>query len=190
MTEETNKILTEKAIIEDIRRAPETAVPEGLTQQVMSRLEPRRATLWTRVRVWMMRPHAIKVRPLEAIPALTIAMALLILTVVKMDGPVPENHIQLSTVRFVLNDAARQASSVAVIGSFNGWSAERSVMWYSPADEAWVLEAELPQGDHEYLFLVNGEKLVPDPGAPLSMDDGFGNRNSIVFVNVEREHVL
>jgi len=63
-------------------------------------------------------------------------------------------------------------------------------MWYSVEAGAWMLEAELPPGDHEYLFLVNGERLVPDPLAPLTRDDGFGNRNSIMFVVGENEQAL
>lgn len=190
MTEDQKKTYTEDVIIQGIQTAPEKSVPDGFAERVMAGLEPRRPSAWTRLRLWLVRPRVMTFRPMTVIPAATLAVALLALAVIRMDGPAPDEGPRLASVRFVLHDAGMQARNVSVIGSFNNWRAERSVMWYDKAEGSWVLEAKLPPGDHEYLFLVNGKQLVPDPGAPMTRDDGFGNKNSILFVNGDDAQVL
>lgn len=190
MTNEQKKIRHEDLIIQSIQSAPEADPPADLSMRIMSGLKPRKPSLWTRVRLWLVRPQVLTVRPLQVIPAATLAVALLALAFFSVEAPVQNTAPGLATVRFILHDTSMEASNVSVVGSFNNWRADRSVMWYSPEARAWVLEAQLPPGDHEYLFLVNGERLVPDPSAPMTSDDGFGNRNSIMFVNVENEQAL
>src|SRR6266480_2982560 len=43
----------------------------------------------------------------------------------------------------------------------------------------WPATLTLPAGQHQYAFVVDGERWVPDPGAP-AVDDGFGRRNSVL----------
>ena len=33
---------------------------------------------------------------------------------------------------------------------------------------------------YTYSFVIDGERWVPDPGAPETVDDGFGGVNSIL----------
>ncbi|EGB14665.1 glycoside hydrolase family 13 domain protein [Pseudodesulfovibrio mercurii] len=190
MTKKQFDTRMEDVIIHAVQTAHEADPPADLTNRIMARLHPKRPTLWTRLRLWFLRPRVLTVRPITAIPAMTLAVALLALAFVTTQKPVENVGPRLATVRFILHDADMHARKVSVIGSFNNWRAERSVMWYSSDAQAWVLEAQLPPGDHEYLFLVNGNQLVPDPNAPMTSDDGFGNRNSIVFVNGEHEQTL
>jgi len=190
MTEEKRKIIEEDVIIRDIKFAREEDVPEGFAASVMAAIEPRKISAWTRLRLWLVRPQVMTFKPLQVIPAMTLVVALAVLAVFKMDGPVQDDAIRLSTVRFIMNDSSMQATTVSVIGSFNEWKADRSVMWYNEDEKAWILEAQLPPGDHAYLFLVDGEQLVPDPQAHMTRDDGFGNKNSILFVNGDNEQAL
>jgi hypothetical protein len=190
MTEKQNKTRLEDLIIHAVQTGPEAEPPEDLADRVMERLRPRKPSLWTRARLWFLRPRVVTVRPITAIPAVTLAAALLVLVLTATREPPADSVPRLATVRFILHDADMHARKVSVIGSFNNWREERSVMWYSRDAQAWILEAQLPPGDHEYLFLVDGKQLVPDPNAPMTSDDGFGNRNSIVFVNGEHEQTL
>lgn len=190
MTDETKRMLLEETIVDGIKYSPEIEPPLGFSKRVMEGLEPYKPSLMERVRIWFMRPRTLTVRPMQAIPAVVCAIALFALAIIKVDTPADEAAIRLSTVRFVMHDADRMARKVAVIGSFNNWRAERSLMWYSEKAGAWVLEAQLPPGDHEYMFLVNGKDFVPDPLAEMVRDDGFGNKNSIVFVSGDNEQAL
>src|SRR5205807_2349217 len=47
----------------------------------------------------------------------------------------------------------------------------------------------LPQGHHQYAFVVDGEQWVADPAAP-GVDDGFGRRNSMVAVTARGARIL
>jgi len=189
MTDDKKTWLFDEIIADGIRDIPEINTPDGFSTRVMANLEPKRPSSWSRFLLWLIRPQALTFRPLQVVPVMVGIIALLVLSFVKIDKPISQDGIQLSTVRFILNDTNMNARNVSVIGSFNNWKAERSVMWYNQDSKAWILEAQLPPGDHEYLFLVNGEELVPDPQAQMSRDDGFGNKNSIMFVN-DNEQML
>lgn len=81
-------------------------------------------------------------------------------------------------VTFRYDDAG--ASSVAVIGSFNGWSPENQRM--QKHDGSWEITLSLTPGRYAYRFLINARKQVLDPSTPLTEPDGFGGRNSVLIV--------
>lgn len=186
---ETDRLL-DAAIKESIRSMPDQAMPEGFSARVMGGLAPKKPSILTRLKLWLNDPFSMTFTPLQVAPVVTCALALLVLGIVQMNDSVPREEPQLSTVRFMLSDDDMSARTVSVIGSFNSWHAERSVMWYNKDEGKWILEAVLPPGDHEYVFLVDGKKLVPDPQAALTRDDGFGNKNSILFVSGAHEQAL
>lgn len=190
MSGDEQRLLDEK-IQRSIRSMKQEATPPGFTASVMSGLEPKRPGIWTRLKLWLTGPKSLTFTPIQAMP---IAACAVLLIVFGLNMYLPEsgsnNELRLSTVRFVLNDSARTARTVSVIGSFNDWQEEKSTMRYDSESGAWVLEASLPPGDHEYVFLVDGEKVVTDPAAAMTRDDGFGNKNSILFVNGDHEQKL
>ena len=51
-------------------------------------------------------------------------------------------------------------------------------------DGIWHGAVVLPAGPHEYMFVVDGERWVPDPLAGRYVDDGFGagRENSLLIV--------
>jgi hypothetical protein len=189
MTDDHEKRLLDETIISGIRSMPEVAPPDGFSARVMSNLAPKRPSVWIRFRLWLTEPRFVTFTPMRLIPVLAVAMVLLTMGFFAMDGTSPSG-VKLSTVRFVLNDAGMNARSVAVIGSFNGWGAEDAAMRFDETTGAWILEARLPSGDHEYMFLVDGQRLMADPQAQMTRDDGFGNMNSIIFVNGPHEQAL
>lgn len=88
------------------------------------------------------------------------------------DGRVP--------VRFVyLSEGTR---TVQLVGDFDDWG--RRELLLTPTGVAGVFEAtvRLPPGKHEYMFVVDGDRWVPDPNARLSRSDGFGQTNSVIRV--------
>ena len=40
----------------------------------------------------------------------------------------------------------------------------------------------LRPGSHKYMFIVDGERWVTDPGAERYVDDGFGMQNAVITV--------
>jgi 1,4-alpha-glucan branching enzyme len=81
------------------------------------------------------------------------------------------------TVRFVL--FAPDAKQVGVAGTFNQWDAAATPLVRTGSAGLWTATLNLPAGQHQYAFVVDGARWVPDPGAP-AVDDGFGRRNSVL----------
>ena len=90
-------------------------------------------------------------------------------------------------VRFVLY--APTARRVAVAGTFNQWDQNASPLARVGAGGVWTITLALPQGHHQYAFVVDGARWVPDPAAP-GVDDGFGRRNSMVAVTARGARIL
>ncbi len=190
MIDENNTPSLDQRIMEGVRSMPDQAVPDGFAARVMADLAPKRPSFRTRLRLWLTEPRSVTFTPARVIPAVALALAILFVGLWSVDGPTGGGAAPSSSVRFVLNDAGHEARTVAVIGSFNDWQPSASAMRYDSATGTWVLETRLPQGDHEYVFLVDGQRVVPDPHAPITRDDGFGNTNSIVFVDGSHEQML
>ena len=76
------------------------------------------------------------------------------------------------------------ARSVEVVGSFNDWSRGTLHLNDDNGDGIWHAKAVLPAGQHEYMFVVDGERWVSDPLAGRYVDDGFGagQQNSVLIV--------
>ena len=90
----------------------------------------------------------------------------------------------LQQVRFVLdaslNKQFQQASSIAVVGDFNGWDPASNKMRYDNNQGTWVLDLRLKSGVYDYMYVINDKIWIPDPQAEKVRDDGFGGKNSIL----------
>jgi hypothetical protein len=102
------------------------------------------------------------------------ALALAAVLVVWLARP---SHSAAVTVRFVL--VAPSAHQVSLAGTFNQWDAHATPLVRSGPDGTWTATLKLPAGQHQYAFVVDGVRWIPDPAAP-AVDDGFGRRNSVL----------
>jgi len=87
------------------------------------------------------------------------------------------------TVTFVF--VAHDASKVSLVGDFNQWNSDATPMERIANSNAWKVSLPLSAGRHVYSFYAvgaDGERWLTDPSAPATPDDGFGRRNSVVFV--------
>ncbi len=76
---------------------------------------------------------------------------------------------------------APSAKSVAIAGSFNRWDPGHDRLAGPDRNGIWTILLPLSQGRYEYRFVINNSEWVLDPSAP-SVDDGLGEKNSIVIV--------
>ncbi len=74
------------------------------------------------------------------------------------------------------------ATSVSVAGSFNEWNTGLHPLADENGDGTWSGTLDLPPGEHQYKFVVNGDQWIADESAPKMVDDGFGGKNSVVVV--------
>lgn len=142
---------------------------------VMARIReaPASRSWWS----WLVAPHAVRVRPL--VLALAAAAVLMVVwRVGSREAPV-QGTVGTVLVRFQL--AAPAAHDVTLAGSFNGWSTGIPLR-KSAVSGLWVVTLPLPVGEHQYLFHVDGNQWIPDPGAHAQVDDGFGRTNSVLVV--------
>ena len=72
------------------------------------------------------------------------------------------------------------ASSIAVVGDFNGWSGTMHPMTRS--GDVWRSVVALPPGDYVFVYLVDGTEWVTPPNATALVPDGFGGLNGKVTV--------
>lgn len=87
------------------------------------------------------------------------------------------------TIQVVFSIQVEDAREVALIGSFNNWQGGEYRLRPGEGQGVWSISVPLEQGRHEYAFLLNGNRIMPDPGALLYKDDGFGNLNSVIVVD-------
>jgi AMP-activated protein kinase-like protein len=90
-------------------------------------------------------------------------------------------------VRFVLS--APHAQHVALAGTFNRWDPNATPLVRVGEEGTWTVTVPLTAGQHQYAFVVDGQRWVPDPAAP-KVDDGFGRKNSVVSVSATQGRVL
>lgn len=80
--------------------------------------------------------------------------------------------------RFVYTDD--DANSVAVAGDFSQWEPIPLSPHSVNGKTVWAGVVPVPRGEHEYQFVINGEKWVTDPLAPVQEKDGFGAKNAVL----------
>jgi AMP-activated protein kinase-like protein len=151
--------------------SPET---EPLDARVLASL---RRPMGLRVRQWLARPRMISVR---LRPAWGLAAAAVLAVVILARTGGPQGSPGAGVVEFVAPFPG--ARSVAVAGSFNDWVPERLRLSDGDHDGVWRGTAVVPTGAHEYMFVVDGERWIPDPLAARYVEDGYGRQNTLLLV--------
>lgn len=174
-----------------VDRAPAT-LSEALDQRVMAEVRRRAAAPGHRAWQWLTQPRDVQVRfrirpwTIGALAA-AAAVALLLARPAARSGPMATGARDSVWVKFVLY--APEAQQVAVAGTFNGWDPRAAPLVRTGTAGVWTTTLALPVGQHQYTFVVDGERWVADPAAP-SVGDGFGRRNSVIAVSQQGARVL
>ncbi|MBW3572254.1 MAG: glycogen-binding domain-containing protein [Gemmatimonadetes bacterium] len=135
---------------------------------------------------WLWTPRSLVLRPAAAlVPAFALVLAI---AVGGVPGAAPEAGGLAAVaapaiyVQFRLD--APGAETVAVAGSFTGWRPEHEMREAAPG--VWTVRVPLDPGIHDYVFIVDGRRWVPDPAGHL-VDDGFGGANSRLYLTAPRQ---
>jgi glycosidase len=86
---------------------------------------------------------------------------------------------------FTWDPGAEAPQTVHVAGSFNDWAptiaAGGWAMTWDAERLVWWTKHELPNGNHQYKFVINeGERWIADPANPEQIDDTVGGFNSVL----------
>ena len=186
--------LSPEALSPELRRVVEWVVTTAAVLAAplpLASLEPRvmaliRRPVPSRARRllrWLATPRSItfRVRPVWSL-ALAAVVALLTLFPIGREGPDIGEHEGIA--QFVGRFPGAQ--SVHVVGSFNDWRPGSIALEDVDQDGVWRATVVLPTGAYEYMFVVDGERWVPDHLAERLVADEFGRENSIVIVRPAR----
>jgi len=187
----------------------ESRVPVGFTDNVMQAIEAReqqkeQESLTERLRAWFRRlwePRQIYWRPAYAFVVILLAtVALAYPMMMQWEGElqsskqadstarITDSIQQVSTttgnsevmLRFVYVD--EDAQSVAVAGDFNNWEPTKLTRQKVNNKIIWTGLIPMSRGEHHYMFVKDGDKWVTDPLAPVQRNDGFGNKNAVIYI--------
>jgi 1,4-alpha-glucan branching enzyme len=84
-------------------------------------------------------------------------------------------------VQFVL--VAPDAKRVSVVGDFNDWNPATTPL--EPAGGVWSHEELLSAGRHDYAFVIDGTRWIPDPAAPRGPADELGGGYSVLVAGAK-----
>lgn len=153
-----------------------TSAPEGFADGVMDALpnfkKAKRRRWWPAKGLWIA-------------PALVGAAVSLLILFVSGRFQTAEVQGQVG-LHFELH--APGADTVELLGTFNNWKTGDIVLNGPDASGHWTATVELPEGRHEYIFLVDGERWVADPNGTTHRPDGFGRVNTVINY-YEDDHV-
>ena len=165
----------------DERPAPDLTASVMRTIQNSDLRASRRPSFLGRAtrRVWTTREISFRFRPayvIVAVAAVTVAAILIPVSKPRSASAPTQGRSQggqTLLVQFRLQ--ATEASTVQLAGSFTNWQPQYELHQSAPG--IWTVTLPLPLGVHDYAFVIDGQRWVPDPYAQ-AVDDGFGGTNS------------
>ena len=168
-----------------IKEMPDLEPPSRLLSSVMEALQPKGSPWWRRMYLWAQTPKTIRLTPLKLAPVAAVLIVVILLSSLLFLRQKEAPYLQGSGERripVVFSLSLSGVQSVSVVGSFNAWKPQGYEMQLDRELKRWVLAVSLPEGRHEYVFLVNGQKMILDPEALIHQEDGFGNQNSVLVL--------
>ena len=80
--------------------------------------------------------------------------------------------------------SVKPAKRVNLAGEFNGWNTQSTSM--SCGDDAvWRITVQMPAGEQQYKFVVDGDQWQPDPRNDQVISDGQGGNNSVLRLGAQ-----
>jgi len=122
-------------------------------------------TIWKKIRHLVIQPKSLVTASLAA------AVAVLILV---LSSP----QVTLQPNRFVIYRP--DVTRAEITGSFTDW--QRVPMQAVGSSGYWEIVLALPEGEHRFSYILNGQDNYPDPTILTREQDDFGGQNSVIFV--------
>ena len=180
------------------------SVPDNFSDDVMSKIEEleqelETETTWTEflfqhINTWFT-PREYTVRPALAfaLPAILLVAfgGLFLVDTQQSDAGseitngtefISDNHSTSEEVwiRFIYIDEG--ADQIAVAGDFSDWNPVDMTSQEMNGKKVWTGLVSVERGEHHYMFVKDGEEWISDPLAEVQRDDGFGNKNAVIYL--------
>ncbi|MFO7798149.1 hypothetical protein [Rhodohalobacter sp.] len=174
------------------------SVSENFSSKVMNRIQNENSEKQEPAEIGMhlLKPRNVTIRPLYVAAAAILMMfsfGYLLLDeqgqeATNMASNVNEDQsVQLVSeresevwIRFVYFD--EEAETMAVAGDFSDWDPVDLTKDIVDEKTVWTGMIPVVRGEHHYMFVKNGDEWVTDPLADVKRDDGFGNKNAVLYL--------
>ncbi len=83
-------------------------------------------------------------------------------------------------IRFVYID--EEADNISVAGDFSEWEPISLDLQIVDGKQVWSGLVPVTRGEHRYMFVRDGVEWLTDPLADVQRDDGFGNKNAVLYL--------
>jgi len=80
---------------------------------------------------------------------------------------------------FTFADSKQSLKSVKIKGTFNNWNASSLSLKFEKGN--WIGEADIEDGTHQYVYVINDKTEIRDPNNKDSISNGMGGFNSIIY---------
>jgi hypothetical protein len=167
-------------LLEGVRPPP---LSPSFTEEVLASLPERKSPLWRTVWGTLWAPRAFRWNLASALAlSLVLVVTPLVWRALLGGRPIPmEPRAAVTVIRFTLH--APGAERVSLVGDFNGWRSDEIFLSDTTGHGDFSGALPLKPGRYAYMFVVDGNRWVTDPGADGHRDDGFGNQNAVVTIN-------
>ncbi len=185
----------------------EQLVPEGFTDNVMHRIEQQegeleakgfaeKLTSWYK-QLWI--PKQFQWRPVYAFAAAILVFISFtyplflandwqqtqqadMVSSQKPGGSVQQVSSTGDQVMLRFVYIGNDAESVAVAGDFSDWEPIEMTRQTVNGEDVWTGLVSMNRGEHRYMFVKNDSQWITDPLATVQRDDGFGNKNAVIYL--------
>jgi len=172
-----------KEIITSLNSLSPQPAPRTFTQNIMAKISQKEIQIQTswidRIKKQISIPR-LSFRLVGAAAAATLIVFFAFTFVFNTPDTSP---ICSAEVQFSLKINDGKAHTVAIAGDFNDWNPQANILEDPEGDGIWIGTLKLEPGRYEYMFVLDGEKWLPDPNALRYVKDGFGNKNAILEIN-------
>ncbi|MCK4906109.1 MAG: isoamylase early set domain-containing protein [Spirochaetes bacterium] len=126
---------------------------------------------------WFQFPIRQRLAGITAVFILLFAGVFLIRMSSGTDAPFPEGSRLVS-----FKTSYPGAKTVCLVGDFNSWKKNSDCL--KKVNGHWVIKKVLKAGQlYKYAFVINNKRILHDSHANQYVDDEFGGRTAVVFVN-------
>lgn len=172
-----------KEIISSLNSLLPKPAPETFTQNIMAKISQKEMQIQTSWIDRIKRQISIPRLSFRLVGAAAITILIVFFTFTFVFNTPDTSPICSAEVQFYLKINDSKAHTVAIAGDFNGWNPQANILEDPEGDGIWTGTLKLEPGRYEYMFVLDGEKWLPDPNALRYVKDGFGNKNAILEIN-------
>ncbi len=194
-----------RSIANEMEGRESAQVPEGFTDQVMHKIEQveRQAqseNVIRKIRKWLKAlwvPQTITWRPVYNVGLVALLLIAVSIPIYEIPGAETEQASNMGEaavqqvsaneqqqeqvwVRFVYID--ENAESIELAGDFNDWEPVALEKQEVNGEQVWTGLVSMNRGEHSYMFVKDGEQWLTDPMASVQREDGFGNKNAVIYL--------